>query len=412
LASPISSTSSTSSSSGAPAPSTSSPHSAAKVWLLALTVFLVGIDENICIGILPAISQGLGVSMASAGQLTTIFSAVFALWAFTMAAWLSRHARRRALVVALVVFSLSNLAAAAAPGYAALFVARMAMAASCATIVLLCSRLATEITPPEFHGRAVGIIFMGISGSLVLGVPLGMTFEHWAGWRAVFAVIGLVSAPLILVLWRVLPLTQPATVMTLRAYVIALAKPRLLAAQGVSIAMLAGHFTLFAYLTPYLQTTLAPSPDGLSMLFLAFGVAGVCGAWLGGWGSDRAGAARALLGCPLLFLVAMACVPLAAKLDADSAWHVVTFIAAMMVWGSLSWSISPVVQNFLIRSAPQEADANVGVNVAAMHAGVALGAGVGGALVDGHALTLTPWVGCTLVAVAVALAAFAVRAKR
>lgn len=396
-------------------PTTATAHSAAKVWLLALTVFLVGIDENICIGILPAISQGLGVSMASAGQLTTVFSAVFALWAFTMAAWLSRHARRRALIVALVVFSLSNLAAAAAPagvpGYAALFVARMAMAASCATIVLLCSRLATEITPPEFHGRAVGIIFMGISGSLVLGVPLGMTLEHWAGWRAVFALIGLVSAPLILVLWRVLPLTQPATAMTLRAYVKALAKPRLLAAQGVSIAMLAGHFTLFAYLAPYLQTTLAPSPDGLSLLFLAFGVAGVCGAWVGGWGSDRAGAARALLGCPLLFLVAMACVPLAAKLAADSAWHVAVFIAAMMVWGSLSWSISPVVQNFLIRSAPQEADANVGVNVAAMHVGVALGAGVGGALVDGRALALTPWAGCTLVAVAVALAALAVRAR-
>ncbi|WP_249277661.1 MFS transporter [Pandoraea sp. PE-S2R-1] len=398
------------------------PHSAAKVWLLALTVFLVGIDENICIGILPAISQGLGVSMASAGQLTTIFSAVFALWAFTMAAWLSRHARRPALIVALLVFTLSNLAAAAAPGYAALFVARMAMAASCATIVLLCSRLATEITPPEFHGRAVGIIFMGISGSLVLGVPLGMTLEHWAGWRAVFAVIGLVSAPLMIVLWRALPLTQPATALTLRAYVKALAQPRLLAAQGVSIAMLGGHFTLFAYLAPYLQKTLAPSPDGLSLLFVAFGVAGVAGAWLGGLGSDRAGASRALLGCPLLFLVAMAGVPLAAMLGAgsggmgvtgiDNAWHVAIFVVAMMVWGCLSWSISPVVQNFLIRSAPQQADANVGVNVAAMHVGVALGAGAGGALVDANALMLTPWAGCALVVVAVALAAFAVRARR
>ncbi|ALS63231.1 MFS transporter [Pandoraea norimbergensis] len=382
--------------------------------MLALTVFLVGIDENICIGILPAISQGLGVSMASAGQLTTIFSAVFALWAFTMAAWLSRHARRPALIVALLVFTLSNLAAAAAPGYAALFVARMAMAASCATIVLLCSRLATEITPPEFHGRAVGIIFMGISGSLVLGVPLGMTLEHWAGWRAVFAVIGLVSAPLMLVLWRALPLTQPATAPTLRAYVKALAQPRLLAAQGVSIAMLGGHFTLFAYLAPYLQKTLAPSPDGLSLLFVAFGVAGVAGAWLGGLGSDRAGASRALLGCPLLFLVAMAGVPLAAMgvTGVDSAWPVAIFVVAMMVWGCLSWSISPVVQNFLIRSAPQQADANVGVNVAAMHVGVALGAGAGGALVDANALMLTPWAGCALVAVAVALAAFAVRARR
>jgi len=398
----------------------SSPDSAAaserprtgKVWLLALTVFLVGIDENICTGILPAISSGLNVSMASAGQLTTVFSAVFALWAFTMAAWLSRHSRRRALIVALVVFTLSNLAATFAPGYATLFAARVAMGASCATIVLLCSRLATEITPPDYHGRAVGIIFMGISASLVLGVPLGMTLEHWAGWRAVFAAIALASAPLVFVLWRALPSTTPPAALTLRAYVRALAQPRRLAAQGVTIAMLGGHFTLFAYLVPYLQSLLAPSPDTMSLLFLAFGVAGVAGAWLGGWAADRAGPVASLLGCPSLFLVAMASVPLAAMMYRGDIWQVAVFLVAMMIWGALSWSISPVVQNFLIRTAPQDAEANVGVNVAAMHVGVALGAGAGGALVDANALGLTPWVGCGLVALSVVCAWMATRTTR
>ncbi|VVE26835.1 MFS transporter [Pandoraea anhela] len=374
------------------------------VWLLALTVFLVGIDENICTGILPAIARGLNVSVASAGQLTTVFSAVFALWAFTMAAWLSRYSRRRALVAALAAFTLSNLAAAFAPDYTALFVMRIAMAASCATIVLLCSRLATEITPPDYHGRAVGIIFMGISASLVLGVPLGMLLEHRAGWRAVFAGIGLASAPLVLVLWRALPSGTPPVGLTLRAYLRALAHPRRLAAQGVTIAMLGGHFTLFAYLVPYLQSRFAPSSNALSLLFLAFGVAGVAGAWLGGWAADRAGAATSLRGCPALFLVAMTGVPLAAMGEGGDVWQVVVFLVAMMVWGSLSWSISPVVQNFLIRTAPQDADANVGVNVAAMHVGVALGAGAGGALVDAGALAFTPWAGCALVALAIVCA--------
>ncbi|AKM32873.1 MFS transporter [Pandoraea faecigallinarum] len=374
-----------------------------------MTVFLVGIDENICTGILPAIATGLNVSTASAGQLTTIFSAVFALWAFTMAAWLSRHSRRRALLVALVVFALSNVAAALAPDYAALFVTRIAMAASCATIVLLCSRLATDITPPEYHGRAVGIIFMGISASLVLGVPLGMTLEHWAGWRAVFAAIALASAPLVFVLWRVLPPSAPSAVLTLRTYVRALAQPRRLAAQGVTIAMLGGHFTLFAYLVPYLESLFAPSPHTMSLLFLAFGVAGVAGAWLGGWAADRVGPVASLLGCPALFFVAMMSVPLAALHYHGDIWQTVFFLVAMMVWGSLSWSISPVVQNHLIRSAPHDADANVGVNVAAMHVGVALGAGAGGALVDIDALALTPWAGCAMVAAAVLCAWLATR---
>ncbi|CAE6818205.1 hypothetical protein R75483_06122 [Paraburkholderia domus] len=54
----------------------------------------------------------------------------------------------------------------------------------------------------------------------------------------------------------------------------------------------------------------------------------------------------------------------------------------MMLWGCLSWSISPIVQNYLIRSAPDQADVSIGINVSAMHLGVALGAGLGGLLVD------------------------------
>ena len=76
----------------------------------------------------------------------------------------------------------------------------------------------------------------------------------------------------------------------------------------------------------------------------------------------------------------------------------------MMLWGCLSWSISPIVQNYLIRSAPNQADVSIGINVSAMHLGVALGAGLGGLVVENGALLRTPWVGSALVAVAFCLA--------
>jgi DHA1 family purine base/nucleoside efflux pump-like MFS transporter len=46
----------------------------------------------------------------------------------------------------------------------------------------------------------------------------------------------------------------------------------------------------------------------------------------------------------------------------------------------------------------------IGINVSAMHLGVALGAGLGGLLVENGALLRTPWVGSALVAVAFCLA--------
>jgi MFS transporter, DHA1 family, purine base/nucleoside efflux pump len=377
-----------------------------RIYLLAAAVFLAGVAENICVGILPAISAGLHVSIAAAGQLTTIFSAVFALAALVAAAWVARIERRTALLASLAVFAAANLFAAASPGYASLFAARVLMAASCATLILVATRFAAELAPASQRGRAIGVVFMGISASLVLGVPIGMRIAEWAGWRAVFVSIAVPALPLSIWLGRRLPRMAPAAdtaeaeATRTPSYRAVLARPRLVAAQLVSIAMIGGHFTLFAYLTPYLQAALSPGAAALEGLYVAFGIAGVTGAWLGGLFSDRLGAARALCACPAVFLVAMAVLPAAGTAP-------LAFVPAMMLWGGISWSISPIVQNYLIHTAPSLADASVGINVSAMHAGVALGSALGGMLVERDALLVTPWAGCGLVAVALACACIA-----
>lgn len=373
-----------------------------RIWLLAATVFLAGIAENICIGILPGIAADLHVSLAVGGQLTTIFSLTFALAALACSAWLAHRDRKRLLIAALGVFVLSNLLAAASPGYAALFVLRMVMAASCATVILLATMFATDLAPPGKQGRAIGIIFMGISGSLVLGVPVGMTLNNWLGWRAVFVAIGVPVLPLAFLLARRLPMSPARAPVSISAWLRHAMTPKILTGQLVSIAMIGGHFILFAYLTPYLQARLGVSPNKLTALYFAFGAAGVTGAWLGGWCSDRAGPVRALLLCPAVFLMALAALPVAGQ-------NIALFLPAMMLWAGLSWSISPIVQNYLMHSAPERADASLGINVSAMHLGVALGAGLGGLLVDAGGLLLAPWAGAGVVAIALLLAIASVR---
>lgn len=376
-----------------------------RIYLLTATVFLAGIAENICIGILTSLSTGLGVSLATAGQLTTVFSAIFALTALLASALLTRGDRKTLLLAALGVFALSNGVAAASPGYAVLFGARVLMAASCALVIQLAVMLATALATPATRGRAIGLVFVGISGSLVLGVPAGMVLDQWAGWRAVFGTLALLALLPAALLWRGLPRSPLQRTASLRAYWQALADARGLCAQLVSVAMIGGHFTLFAYLSPYLQAHLGADARALTACYAAFGVAGVTGAWLGGWCSDRIGAGRALLACPAAFCVSMAVLPLAAI----SPW---LLPPALMVWGAISWSVSPIVQNFLVRQSPADADARIGINVAAMHVGVAVGAGLGGVMVDRGALLQTPWLGSAMVALAFGLALAAVRGRR
>ncbi|WCD82004.1 MFS transporter [Pseudomonas sp. TUM22785] len=372
--------------------------------LLAFTAFAVGLDENIVVGILPQLARDLGVEVAAAGQLTSLFSLTLAI-AAPLLWWATRALeRRRLLCLTLLGFALANLLAALSPGYLALALARVAMAACCGLILVLTTTQATRMAAPEFRGRAIGLVFMGVSAALVLGVPLGILVSDAFGWRWVFAGIGLYSLPLAWLLHRLLPTGHADALPGWSAWRLQLGHPALALGHGVSVLMIGGHFCLFAFLGPWLLATGQASGAGDSgLMFLLFGVAAVSGGWLGGLLVDRVAPQRALVGVPGLFLLALASLALAVGGPLS--------VPLLMAWSALSWMISPVVQSYLLARHPQSAEAAVAVNSSAMHLGVALGGAVGG-LAAHRDLLLTPWVGCLLVAAALACALLARRAPQ
>lgn len=368
-----------------------------RIYLLALVAFIAGLDENIVGGILPLLAHDLSVSVSVAGQLTSIFSLSFALCAALLLSLTARFERRTLLQAALAIFAVSNLAAALAPNYATLFVLRIISAASCSLIVVLSTTFASALVTPSHRGRAIGIIFMGISASLVLGIPFGIALSDHLGWRLPFAAMALLAAALIFWLQASLPQMTAKQPLPLRRYWQQLAIPSLVSAQMVSILMIAGHFTLFAYLAPYLGATLGLHGSGVSLMYAVFGASAVTGGYLGGWLSDHLGSRRTLWLVPAMFTLVLASLPLFAA----SLW---LFLPAMMIWSSLSWSISPTVQSYLISSAPADSEVNIGLNTSAMHLGVALGAACGGLVIAWKSLSVTPWVGAAVSAVALLFA--------
>ena len=46
---------------------------------------------------------------------------------------------------------------------------------------------------PEYRARAIGIIFMGFSSAIALGVPVGIIISNAFGWRVLFLGIGVLS---------------------------------------------------------------------------------------------------------------------------------------------------------------------------------------------------------------------------
>lgn len=361
-----------------------------RLFVLALATFVTGTAENIIIGILPSIAPGLSVSVSVAGQLTSVFSITFALTAPVALILTTRFERKNILVSALGIFIASNIIACISPNYAILFAARIGMAAASAIVCLIATMLATELVSPAMRGRAIGIIFMGISGSMVAGVPTGMILDEWLGWRAVFLGLALGAALVFLLSLRVLPKTgrNPGG---LPPYMPHLKSSRLRSAQLVSILMIGGHFVLFAYLSSYLLEVVHIPSHKVIWAMVAFGLAGMTGGYLGGLLVDKLSPRLAIILTPLLYLTALTAIPLAVGSST-------IFGAVLMAWACVSWMISPVVQSLLITTDPATADAGVGINLSAMHVGVALGTAMGGLVLQHLSFHVLPWFGCIPVA--------------
>ncbi|MFI8824108.1 MFS transporter [Streptomyces sp. NPDC053431] len=373
---------------------------------LSFCASAAGLAEAILTGILPSVASDLDVSLSLAGQLTSIFSLSFAVAAPLLGRLTCGADSRRLLVITLLVFAAFNAGAALSPGFVTLLLMRVGMATCCGLLVTQAGLLAVDLASAARRGRAIGLIFTGISGALVLGVPAGVLVDAWFGWRWVFAGIALYALPLAALLRVALPPRVLDGRADGAAYLRHLRDPALNLAQLVSILLLGGHFTLFAYLTPWFRQAAGITDSRrIALTLLLIGLAAVGGGYLGGRLSDRLGPRRALVIVPLLFAASMLAIPL-------SLGHPWLLLAALMIWSTISWMISPTVQSYLLAGDPADGGVGVALNTSAMHLGVVLGAATGGAVISLVGIARAPWAGLALVALSVVSAALSCRLRR
>ncbi|MCY9517748.1 MFS transporter [Paenibacillus apiarius] len=371
-----------------------------RVYILALAAFVVGTVELIIGGILDQIASDLHISVSAAGQLITIFSIAFAVSAPILMNVTARFERKKLYLVFLFVFLISNLIVAFSSNYVTLLAARALSASSGSLLVVLSITIASKLVRPEYKGRAIGVIYMGISGSLVLGVPIGMLIGNAYGWRAPFLFVALLTAAAMGGIYAFLSKVPPSAVTSLRMQMTSLKNAKLVSGHLISYLMLTGHLTMYAYFTPYLQTTFQLSPGATSVVYFLFGLAAVSGGGLGGWLADKWGTSRSMLVIVSCFALAMFILPLAAQVS----FYV--FMAAVMLWSALSWALSPAQQSYLMQTAPETSDIQLSLNSSVLHLGIASGSVVGGIVIEQSSVAHNAWVGCIFVLLALGSAVY------
>lgn len=372
-----------------------------KVYLLAIAAFVVGTVELIIGGILDIIAGDLQVSISTAGWLITMFSVVFALSAPILLTVTAKAERKALYLWALAVFFVGNVISWLSPHYSILMLGRIFSAASGSLIIVLSITIASSIVQETYRARAIGVIFMGVSGSLVLGVPLGLVIGNSFGWRAPFLLISVLTLVSMIGISAFLPKIPARPTIPLREQLLTLKKPKIISAQLTSVFMLTGHLTLYAYFTPFLKTALHLSSGWVSIVYFIFGISAVLGGGVGGWAADKLGSTKSILVIIASFAVVMFLIPAVT-------FSLYLFLVVMIVWSMLSWAITPAQQNYLIETASESYEIQQGLNTSALHIGIALGSAVGGFVIEHHSVVDTAWVGGIFVLIAFVCAVFSI----
>ncbi|KGP92528.1 major facilitator transporter [Pontibacillus chungwhensis BH030062] len=376
-----------------------------RVYLLTIVAFVVGMVELIIGGILDLVAGDLGVSVGKAGLLISIFSVVFAIAGPVLLALTAKIERKKLTLWTLVVFLIGNLIAVFAPSYSILMAARMVSAASGALLVVLCVTLASNIVSEAYRARAIGIVFMGISGSLVLGVPFGLMLGNAFGWRAPFILITGLTLLSMAGVYFFMERIAPKPSIPMKEQLKTLKDNKILFAQMTSFLFLAGHLTLYGYLTPFLKTTMGLNGTWVSIVYLIFGVAAVLGGGIGGMLADRFGTKPSVLGIIAVFAVSIFLIPY-------TTFSFPLFLIVMVIWSMLSWAVTPAQQSYLIESAPESSDIQQSLNNSALHLGIALGSSIGSIVIEQSSVEYNATVGGIFIVIALATAVFSMTRNR
>jgi DHA1 family inner membrane transport protein len=374
------------------------------VLLLAISAFVIVTTEFIIVGLLPGLARDLDISVAAAGQLVTLFAFTVMLAGPFLTAMLSHFERKRLFVVILLIFAGANALAAAAPNIWILGFARFLPALALPVFWGTASETAGTLAGPERSGKAVANVYLGISGAMVLGIPLGTLASDAFGWRGTFWGLSGLSLLMGVLLFFVMPtLARPARV-RLAEQARILKDSYFLGNVVLSVVVFTAMFTAYTYLADTLQQ-IAHIPAGqVGWWLMGFGIVGLGGNWLGGQ----------FVGKGPLLVTAVASLVLAVGIAATTlfAGSPVWLGVALAVWGVANTALYPICQVRVMQSA-SHAQALAGtLNVSMANAGIGLGAIIGGAIILHLGLPSVGYVAAAIAVLAVVLTPLVARLKR
>lgn len=351
--------------------------------VLALSSFAIGTTEFVIMGLLPEVAADLSVTIPQAGWLVTGYALAVAIGAPVMAVSTAKLKRRTALIALMAFFIAGNLLCALASGYWVLMIARIVTALCHGAFFGIGSVVAAGLVAEDRKARAVALMFTGLTLANVLGVPLGTAIGQAYGWRATFGVVTVIGIVTISGLIAILPRDKQQENGSILREIAALRNGGLWLALSTTVFFAASMFALFTYIAPLLRDVTGVSPEGVTWTLFLIGLGLTVGNLVGGKLADwRLGATLAGV---------FAAIAITSIAFSYTSRFFIPAEITLFLWALASFAAVPALQVGVVGFGKDAPNLVSTINIGAFNTGNALGAWVGGLVIDaGFDLTRVP----------------------
>ncbi|MEW2579401.1 MFS transporter [Streptomyces syringium] len=364
---------------------------------LAIGAFGIGTTEFVITGLLPDIAADFGVSIPTAGYLTTGYALGVVVGAPLLAIVGRRVSRKRMLMVLMGLFIAGNLLSAVAPVFGLMLAGRIVASLAHGAFFGIGSIVAAGLVAPEKKAGAIAMMFTGLTAATVVGVPMSTLIGQNAGWRVTFFIIAGLGVLGLAGVAALVPRQPKPEAGRIGGELAAFRNPQVLLAMAMTVLGFGGVFTMSTYVTPMMTEVAGYAPGSVTWLLVLFGVGMLIGNLVGGRYADRA-----LM--PLLYVtlsalaIVLALLPLAAH-------NKIAAAVAIPLIGAFGFASVPPLQKRVLDHTADAPTLASAVNIGAFNLGNAIAAWLGGLVISaGFGYTAPNWVGALMAASALVLA--------
>ncbi len=247
------------------------------VFILTAGVFGIINTEMGVIGILPLIAEHFHVTVPEAGWTVSIFALVVAISAPIMPLLFSGINRKKVMLLALGVFTLSNIISMLTSNFTLLLITRALPAFLHPVYVSMAFTVAAASVSKEKAPKAVAKVFIGVSAGMVLGVPVTSYIASEVSFTMGMMFFTVVNALVFVATILFIP-SMPVKEKLSYGTQLNVLKKKIIWYSIIDVTLINGAlFGFFSYMSDYLRTVTEVSYSVISVLLLIYGLANIIG---------------------------------------------------------------------------------------------------------------------------------------